>query len=72
MFNKYYAEALATDFEGLSLQEQIKYVKHLYKVMKREREMNSDGIRNRSSEIITLLYYTCTCTCVCEYIIICL
>lgn len=31
MFNKYYSEALATDFEELSLQEQIKYVKHLYK-----------------------------------------
>lgn len=37
MFNKYYSEAVETDFEELSLQEQIKYVKHLYKVREGER-----------------------------------
>lgn len=42
MFNKYYSEALATDFEELSLQEQIKYVKHLYKVHCREREKEKE------------------------------
>ena len=36
MFNKYYSEAVEMDFEELSLQEQIKYVKHLYKVKEGE------------------------------------
>ena len=43
MFNKYYSEAVETDFEELSLQEQIKYVKHLYKVREEEREGEREG-----------------------------
>lgn len=31
-FNKHYADALATDFNSLSLQEQVNYVRLLYEV----------------------------------------
>ena len=32
LFNRHYADALATDFTELSLQQQVAYVKMLYKV----------------------------------------
>ena len=31
-FNRYYADALATDFGDLSLQQQVAYIRMLYKV----------------------------------------
>ena len=31
-FNRYYGDALATDFGDLTLQQQVAYVKMLYKV----------------------------------------
>ncbi len=31
-FNTHYADALATDFNSLSLPQQVDYIKHLYKV----------------------------------------
>ena len=32
-FNKYYEEAINTDFNSLTLQQQVKYIKYLCKVM---------------------------------------
>ena len=50
MFNKYYSEAVEMDFEELSLQEQIKYVKHLYKV--REGEGGREGEREGGNSFL--------------------
>ena len=35
-FNRHYADTMATDFDKLSLQEQVAYVKLLYKVSQHE------------------------------------
>ncbi len=52
-FNTHYADALATDFDSLSLPEQVDYIKHLYKVCRCQGNKNVIKViqtRSRSIE----------------------